>query len=481
MSDGNISRTGLYMGQVTERMVSFRLALSSTTKTCTENNTMTMPKWRISVIGLGMVGMSLAVVNAKKGYDTIGTDIDADKVYRLRTGRTDFFEPGLDAMLNDSIRQKKIHFTTDPDYAIQNSEITFLTVGTPLKSGGDTVNLSYVKSAAERISLSLHNKESSHLLVIKSTVPPLTTENLILPIFNDLIKCERVDVVLNPEFLSAGFAIDNMLRPHLIVIGANSKRGSMILERYYLDFYETPPEIMHTDIPTAEIIKYANNAFLATKISFINSISSICQRIPGVDVNTVARAVGKYSDMNLSFLQAGPGFGGSCLPKDLKGLIRISEEMGIRPDLFEAVKSVNDVQLETIMRMVEEQRNLKDGSTIAVLGLAFKSGTDDIRESVSVSVVTKLLERKFKIKVHDQKALKNFEQIFGARILYASSVAECLRDSDCCILLTDWGAYKDLRPRDFRHMRAISIIDVRRVLNAKEFQGTDFRAIGLGR
>ena len=251
--------------------------------------------------------------------------------------------------------------------------------------------------------------------------------------------------------------------------------------RYYTDFYGTPPEIMHTDIPTAEIIKYANNAFLATKVSFINSIGALCQRIPGADVNTVARAVGRCSGATPPFLQAGPGFGGSCLPKDLTGLIRLSQEIGMRPDLFKAVKSVNDVQLEAVMGMVGGQRSLKEGSTVAVLGLAFKSGTDDIRGAVSVRVVERLLECKFAVKVHDPKALKNFERIFGAGVSYAASVAECLRDSDCCIILTDWGAYKDMRPRNFRHMRAVNIIDARRVLDAKEFQGANFMAVGLGR
>lgn len=442
---------------------------------------MTMSKYKISVIGLGMVGLSLAVVNAKKGYSTIGVDIDGGKISKLRDGNPDFFEPGLDIILRDSIRQEKICFTTDTNYAIRNSEITFLTVGTPLKCGDGEVDLAQVKSAAEYVALSLKDKESFHLLVIKSTIPPMTTENLILPIFRDLIKCGRVAVVFNPEFLSAGFAINDLLKPHLIVIGANNKQDSKMLERYYLDFYETPQEIIHTDIPTAEIIKYASNAFLATKISFINSIAFLCQKIPGVDVNTVARAIGKQSDTALPFLQAGPGFGGSCLPKDLTGLIRLSQEIGMSPDLFKAVKIVNDRQLEAVMEMVDAQCSLTEGSTVAVLGLAFKNGTDDIRGSVSVKLVTRLLEGKVAVKVHDPKALKNFERIFGARVSYAATTTECLKDSDCCIILTDWDAYRDMRPRDFRHMKSVNIIDARRILRAEEFQGADFRAIGLGR
>ena len=442
---------------------------------------MTRSKDRISVIGLGFVGLSLAVVNARNGFDTIGVDIDSKKIDKLRACRPDFFEPSMDVMLRDSIKRKKIRFTTDLDYAIRNSEITFLTVGTPLKNSGDEVDLSYVKSAVERIALSAKGKRGFHLLAIKSTIPPLTTENLILPVFKDLIEDGKMDVVVNPEFLSEGIAIATLLKPRLIVIGSNSRRGSLILERYYRDFHKMPPEIVHTSIPTAELIKYANNAFLATKISFINAIGALCQGIPGSDVNTVAHAIGKDPRIGPLFLQAGPGFGGSCLPKDLMGLIRFSQMIGKSPNLFKAVKEVNDGQVRTIIEMIEEQGILAEGYTVAVLGLAFKSDSDDIREAVSVRVVEKLLEYQLRIKVHDPMAQKNFERIFGARISYTASAGECLEGADCCVILTDWDAYKSLKPRDFlMRMRSSNIIDARRILSAKEFQGMGFRAIGLG-
>ena len=442
---------------------------------------MVRPKDRVSIAGLGFVGLSLAVANARNGFDTIGIDTDGAKIDRLKVGQPDFFEPGIDVMLMESMRQKKIHFTTDFGYAIRNTNITFLAVGTPLTSSAGKVDLSYVKSAVERISLLVRSKNDFHLLAIKSTIPPLTTENLILPAFNDLIKDGRVDVVVNPEFMSEGTAIANLLRPPSIVIGANSKRGLLALEKYYKDFYKTPPEIIRTNIATAELIKYASNAFLATKISFINSIASLCQEIPGSDVNAVAHAIGKDPRIGPLFLRAGPGFGGSCLPKDLMGLIRFSEEIGKRPDLLKAVKKINDEQLRTIIKMMEEQRILSKGNTVAVLGLAFKSGTDDVREAVSVRVVEKLLEHGLEIKVHDPMALKNFKRIFGSRILYSASVDECIDGSDCCIILSDWNAYSDLKSKDFKRMRSTNIIDARRILSSKEFQHMNFRAIGLGR
>lgn len=442
---------------------------------------MVRPKDRISIVGLGFVGLSLAVANARNGFATIGVDTDGAKIDRLKVGQTDFFEPGIDAMLMESIRQKKIHFTTDFGYAIRNTDITFLAVGTPLMGGADKVDLSHVKSAVEQISLLVRNKNDFHLLAIKSTVPPLTTENFILPLFNDLIKDGKMDVVVNPEFMSEGTAIANLLNPPSIVIGANGKRGSLALEKYYKDFYKTPPEIIRTNIATAELIKYASNAFLATKVSFINSIASLCQEIPGSDVNAVAYAIGKDPRIGPLFLRAGPGFGGSCLPKDLTSLIGFSEEVGKRSDLLKAVKEINSEQLSTIIEMMGEQRILTKGNTVAVLGLAFKSGTDDVREAVSVRVVEKLLEHGLKIKVHDPMALKNFKRIFGSRISYSASVGECIGGSDCCIILTEWDMYKCLKPRDFKRMRSANIIDARRILSSEKFRCMNFRAIGLGR
>ena len=440
-----------------------------------------MPKRRISVVGMGFVGLPLAVVNAKTGFETIGVDTDSKKIESLQAGRPTFFEPDLEEMLADSIKQNMIRFTTDLDDAMQNSEITFLAVGTPLKNDGNGVNLSYVREVAWQIALSLKDKETFHLLAIKSTLPPLTTQTVIVPAFEDLIKAGRMDVVVNPEFLREGSAIADVLGSHLIVIGSNRERGRRILEEYYRDFYGTPPEMLHTNIPTAEIIKYANNAFLATKISFINSIGALCQRIRGADVEMVARAIGKDSRIGSLFLKAGPGFGGSCLPKDLAGLIYTSQEIGAMPVLFRAVQEVNDRQFMEVINMMGKQGVLAEGRTVAILGLAFKGGTDDIREAVSVRVVEKLLQRRLNVRVHDPMAMGNFEQIFGPRISYCSSASQCLEGSDCCVILTDWDEYRVLRPHDFvERMGSCNVIDARRVLDAKEFQGTGFVAIGLG-
>ena len=435
--------------------------------------------YRISVIGLGFVGLPLAVSNARAGFDTIGVDTNRKKIAGLNASMPDFFEPGMDAMLKDTIRQKKIRFTTDLDYAIQNSEVTFLAVGTPPKDG--RVDLSHVKSAVTQIALSLNSKKTFHLLAIKSTVPPLTTQNIIIPALNEPIGDGRADVVVNPEFLREGHAISDIQRPHVTVIGSNGGRGAAIMDRYCRDF-NNAPHIMHTGIATAELIKYANNAFLATKISFINFIGSLCESIPGSDVDTVARAIGKDPRIGPLFLRAGPGFGGSCLPKDLLSMIKLSQDMGKSPDLLRAVQEVNDRRPQTIMNMMKGQNVLTPDSTISILGLAFKGNTDDVRGAVSTKIVDGLLNYGLHIRVHDPMALENFEGIFGAKISYHTDMLECIKGSDCCIILTDWNIYETLTPRDFQtHMRTPNIIDARRVLDAEKFQGMSFRAVGLGR
>ena len=442
---------------------------------------MIVDKKSISVVGLGFVGTTLAVTNAKTGFNTIGVDIDDKRIECLKSGELGFFEPQMEKMLKHAIKEKKLCITFDIDYAIQNTNITFLTVGTPLTNNDNEVDLSYVKSAIKQIALSLKDKKTFHLLVVKSTLPPLSTEKIILPVFKNLINDGMMDVVVNPEFLREGFAVEDILKPHLIVIGSSNIQSANILAEYYATFYDTLPEIIYTTVSTAELIKYANNALLATKVSFINSISTLCQSIPGSDVNIVSYAIGKDPRIGPQFLQAGPGFGGSCLPKDLVGMIKVLHDAGKKADLFKAVKEINDMQFLNILELMKEQDILVKNNTVAVLGLSFKKNTSDVRNAASVKVVGELLKHGLNVRVHDPAALKNFKKIFGAQVLYFDSIHECLGDADCCIILTDWQEYEKLRPPDFiKHMRTSNIIDARRVLNAKKFQGMGFKAIGLG-
>ncbi len=436
---------------------------------------------KISVIGLGFVGLTLAVTNAQKGFLTIGVDNNKEKIKNLNKCKAGFFEPDLDKYLKNSLKSKKIQFTTNVKKAILETDITFVTVGTPsLKSGKQ--NLSYIKKSLTEIRNIIDKKKKSHLIVIKSTLSPSTTQKIILPIYKNLINKNNLHLVVNPEFLREGHAIKDILEPHLIVIGEQSKKSGDILKKYYKNFYKNPPEIIRVNFTTAELIKYANNAFLATKISFINSIASLCQKIPEVDVNKISYAIGKDKRIGSLFLQAGPGFGGSCLPKDLSGLIDFSNQVGSSESFFKAVKEVNNLQLKLIIDLMKKMNILKKQKTISILGLSFKKNTDDIREAVSEKLVKKLLSLGLRISVHDPMAIHNFKKIFGNKITYHEIIKNCLENSDCCIILTEWDDYKKLKQNDFiKNMKSPKVIDARRILDPTEFKKINFAALGLGK
>lgn len=436
-----------------------------------------MQRQGISVVGLGFVGLSLAVVNARKGFSTIAIDINKEKIMKLKSGTPDFYEPHLQRYLSDSIKSRKIKFTDDLS-AVLETDITFLTVGTPGQKNGE-INLSYLKKAASDLAKILKMKKKEHLVVIKSTVIPTTTMKEIFPKFKNL---RNVRILVNPEFLREGNAINDLLKPHLIVIGEKEKAQGDKLVRYYKTFYKEAKEILRTDWTTAEMIKYANNAFLAMKISFINSIANLCQNIPEADVSVVAKAIGKDTRIGPLFLNAGPGFGGSCLPKDLSALIEFSNKFGKQNGLFRAIKEVNEEQPFRIISMMKNMGVYHPNKVISVLGLAFKKNTDDIREAVSIKLVRRLIKDGLKIKVHDPMAIDNFRAIFGEKISYHMNPLECVQDSDCCIILTEWDVYKTIKMVDLKKlMKTRNLIDARRILDPQKFIGFNFRAIGLGK
>jgi len=434
-----------------------------------------MKKPTIAVIGLGFVGLSLAVVNAKKGFNTLAIDVNKKKLKSYKDGEPDFYEPLLKKYLRDSIKTNKIQFT-DKINKVSNSDIIFITVGTPSSKNGK-INLNYLNNVINKLIKILKGKKQKRLIVIKSTVIPTTTSKFVSKPFRSL---KNVGIVVNPEFLREGNAIKDLLNPHLIVIGANQKEHGKKLEKYYRIFYKKKFEILQTDFTTAELIKYTNNAFLATKISFINSIANLCQNLPNVDVETIAKAIGKDDRIGPLFLKAGPGFGGSCLPKDLNALISFSSKFDNVNTLFKAVKDVNETQPLRIISIMKKMGLLSAKKTVSILGLSFKKDTNDLREAISVKLVRQLMRSGLKIKVHDPMAIPNFKNIFSYKISYFNDISKCLTGSHCCIILTDWDEYKRLKPKDFTKMKGRNIIDARRVLNPSNFSKFNFKAIGLG-
>ena len=439
----------------------------------------------ISVVGTGYVGLSTAVGFAIKGYQVITSTHDPEKAAIINKGIAPFHEPELQENLKKVVDNKSLKCTLNREETILNTDITFITTGTPSQPDG-SINLQYIKKSAREIGEALKKKKTYHLIVVKSTVVPDTTEKTVKPaIENHSDKRCGVDfgLCMNPEFLRQGAAIHDTLNPDRIVIGEHDKKSGDVLETLYRDFYgEEMPPLIRTNLPTAELIKYASNAFLATKISFINTIANICEKTPGIDVTTVAKGIGLDKRIGPSFLNAGIGYGGSCFPKDVKALIVHSKELGYTPKLLEAVENVNKTQPLKVVQFCKELLGNLKGKRIAILGLAFKPDTDDMREARAIPIINQLIKEGANVTAYDPVAMLIAKTIFKNKIQYATSTIECLKNSDCCILVTEWDEFKKLKPEDFtKNMKQPILIDGRRIYNPKEFsQKMKFIAIGLG-
>jgi len=419
---------------------------------------------KVSIIGCGYVGLVTGIGFAELGNSVIFVDIDDFKVNMINALKTPIYEPGLEELMKKN--EGRFYATKSYQKAIQNSEITFICVGTPSKDDG-SIDLSYVKASAEQIGKSLAKKEEYHVLVVKSTVLPGTTENVVKQIIEETSgKRAFVDFGLatNPEFLREGNAIDDFFKPDRIVIGAEDERTKKILYELYKQF--NCPKLI-TDIKTAEMIKYASNAFLATKISFANEIGNICKRL-GIDVYEVFKGLGLDHRINPAFFRAGIGFGGSCFPKDVRALIAKAEELGEEPKILKAVIEVNERQPLRMIDLLKKHVQSLRGKKIGVLGLAFKPDTDDVRESRTIPIIERLIEEGARVLAYDPKAAENFRRLFP-NIEYASSAEELIAESEAVLIVTEW---KDFENLDYRGK---IVIDGRRIekamKEAKTYEG----------
>jgi len=439
----------------------------------------------ISIVGTGYVGLCTAVAFASKAYKTIASTNNREKADSINKGVSTFYEPGLQEQLLNVVKSGYLKCVPDREEAVLSTDITFITVATPSQPNG-SIDLRYIKSSAIEIGEALSKKDAYHLVVVKSTVVPSTTENVVKPLLEKHSNkhCgSDFGLCMNPEFLREGSALQDTLHPDRIIIGEYDKKSGDTLDVLYREFYgeETPP-IIRTNLPTAELIKYANNAFLATKISFINTIANICEKIPGADVTTVATGIGLDHRINPLFLSAGLGYGGSCFPKDVKALIAFSNQLGYVPIVFQAVQEVNENQARHAVEKAKEKLAGFRGKRVAILGLSFKPNTDDMREALSIPIINQLLKEGANVTAYDPVAIPNAKSIFKNKIKYATSPVECLKDADCCIVVTEWDEFKKLKPEDFtQNMRQRILIDGRRIYNPEEFSQTlRFAAIGLG-
>ena len=431
---------------------------------------------KVTVIGLGFVGLSLVSFLSSKGIKVIGIDSNEKKITRLKEGITDFFEPKLDYYLKKGRKYQEFH--TKINSKTINSDFIFITVGTPLDDQNN-IMLNFVESVIKSISEVLKDLTIKPSIILKSTVIPGTAINTVKSILEKSGNQEGLDYNLlsNPEFLREGSAINDTVYPHVIVIGGENLESRKKLLQFYKKIYNKKQEFAETNNTTAEMIKYANNAFLATKISFINSLANICQNVSGTDVDDVAKVMGMDPRISKLFLKAGPGYGGSCFPKDVQALISFSKSIGYNPELLEAVQSNNKKQISSIISILEKNLGNLNNKKIGILGLSFKENTDDIRESVSIKLINNLLKKKCKIIVHDPKAIENTKEKFKKKIEYCEKFENIFNLSDCAILMTPWENYKKISPHMIKKLSSKVFIDTRRMLKIKD---KELNVISLG-
>ncbi len=429
---------------------------------------------RLAVIGCGVVGLVTGASFAKMGHQVIGVDKDITKVRKLQKAHLDFFEPGLQELVQDNVSQGRLRFTTSIGQAVKGAEVIFITVGTPPNHDG-SADLSSVREVATEVAASL---EGYAVVVEKSTVPVGTGQWL-----KDLIQGQtrsgvEFDVASVPEFLREGSAIQDFLQPTRVVIGVESPRAEKILRQLF-EPLEAP--ILVADIKSAELIKHAANCFLAMKISYVNALSIICEQV-GADVTQVAQGIGWDPRIGPEFLAAGVGYGGSCFPKDIEAFVKIAEEVGYDFQLLKEVAHINREQRLRLVNKLNDALGSLKGRTIGVLGLSFKPNTDDMREAPSVDVVEWLLQQGASVRVYDPVALANAKTIFGEGVQYSTDAYDAAKGADAVVLLTEWDDFKNLDlPQIKTHMKGRVVVDGRNIYDPGQMRALGFQYYGVGR
>ena len=434
----------------------------------------------IAIVGTGYVGLVSGACFAEMGVDVTCVDIDEQKIERLRRGEIPIYEPGLDEMVRKNVDAGRLHFTTELQGCIDGVEIVFSAVGTPPDEDG-SADLKYVLEVARTFGRSIHKYT---LMVTKSTVPVGTARKVKAVIEEELAaRGEHVpfDVASNPEFLKEGTAIKDFMSPDRIVIGTETERARKMMTRLYKPFLVVSDRFVYSDIPSAEMIKYAANSMLATRISFMNDIANLCELV-GADVNMVRKGIGADTRIGRKFLYAGCGYGGSCFPKDVKALIRTAEQLGYPMKLLSAVEEVNEAQKSVLFRkFCAHYGGDVKGRTVALWGLAFKPGTDDMREAPSLVLISRLLDAGCRVKVYDPVAMDECRRRIGDKVEYCRDMYEAALDADALMLVTEW---KEFRVPSYamlaKTMKEKLILDGRNIYDREEAEENGFRYYKIG-
>jgi UDPglucose 6-dehydrogenase len=433
---------------------------------------------KIAMIGAGYVGLVSGACFSEFGIEVALVDKDASKVAALKNGKIPIFEPGLDQLVADNVRDGRISFTTDTAEAVRGAEAVFIAVGTPSRRGDGHADLTYVFAAAEEVARAV---TAPAVLVTKSTVPVGTGRRV-----QEIVRKARpdiaIDVASNPEFLREGSAIGDFMRPDRVIIGAESERAQAVLKRLYRPLYLIETPIVFTGIETAELTKYAANAFLAMKITFINEIADLCEKT-GADVHDVARGIGLDGRIGRKFLHAGPGYGGSCFPKDTLALARTAEEFSSPVRLVETTVAVNDARKEAMAgRVVEACGGSVAGKTVAVLGLTFKPNTDDMRDSPSLAIVPALIRDGATVRAVDPEGVAQAKPLLPDSVVYCRDALEAAQGADALVVVTEWNEFRALSPEKLAGvMKGRAIVDLRNIFDPVAMREAGFSYRGIGR
>jgi len=431
----------------------------------------------ICVIGVGYVGLVAGTCLAESGNDVICADIDREKINLLNQGKVPIYEPGLEELIERNLKEGRLRFTTDFDQAIQESEIIFIAVGTPSLPDG-SADLSAVYQVARKIGKNLNGYK---IIVTKSTVPVGTSDEI-----EKIIKQESgsddFEVVSNPEFMKEGAAVEDFMKPDRVIIGTDSERAFEVMKQIYEPFVRTENPIIRMDRRSAEMTKYTANAFLATKISFINEMANICERV-GADIDSVRRGIGFDRRIGFQFLFPGVGYGGSCFPKDVDALIKTAQQKGFEAKILKAVQSVNLNQKQRLVEKIRQHYGERiKGLLLAVWGLSFKPRTDDMREAPSIVIIKGILELGARVRAYDPVAMENAKRIFGKQISYGENPYQTLEGASGLVIVTEWSEFR--RPNFERIKQLLKepvIFDGRNLFDPQKMKELGFDYYSIGR
>ena len=431
----------------------------------------------VAMIGTGYVGLVSGVCFSEFGLDVVCVDKNADKIDRLNRGELPLYEPGLDSLMAGNVRGGRLSFTTDLGKAVDGAEAVFIAVGTPSRRGDGHADVSFVHEAAREIAAAI----GGYTVIVNKSTVPVGTADEVERIIREARPDAEFDVVSNPEFLREGSAINDFMRPDRVIIGSNSERANAVMRQLYRPLFLIETPILFTSRPTSELIKYAANSFLATKITFINEIADLCEKV-GADVHDVARGIGLDGRIGRKFLHAGPGYGGSCFPKDTLALVRTAQELGGRMRIVEAVTEINAARKKHMaQKVVDACGGSVDGKTIAVLGLTFKPNTDDMREAPSLDIVSALQAAGATVRAFDPAGMGEAKAVLDG-VVWCDNAYDTMIDAEALTIITEWNEFRAL---DFDHVKSLMkrpvMVDLRNIYNPDEMAAAGFHYTCVGR